>query len=136
MPPRVLILTASVGEGHDHPTRMLAAQIAAERPDAEVVSEDCLAYMGRPVAILSEGSPRIIFFHVGWIWDLAFWLFARVGPVRGVVQRALTRAGGAGLLRLVQERAPDVIVSMYPLSTEVLGRLRGPAGWRFRCAPP
>ena len=124
MPARVLILTASVGEGHDHPTRMLAAQIRAERPDAEVVSEDCLAFMGRPVAIVSEGSPRIIFFHAGWIWDLAFWLFVRVGPVRGVVQRALTRAGGNGLLGLVRERAPDVVVSTYPLSTEVLGRLR------------
>lgn len=124
MPPRVLILTASVGEGHDHPTRMLAAQIRAERPDAEVVSQDCLAVMGRPVAIFSEGASRIIFFHFDWIWDLAFWLLARVAPVRGVTQRALTRVGGTGLLRLVREQAPDVVVSTYPLSTEVLGRLR------------
>ncbi len=48
-----------------------------------------------------------------------------MGPVRGVAQRALTRAGGTGLLRLVRERAaPDVVVSTYPLSTEVLSRLR------------
>ena len=123
-PTRVLILTASVGEGHDHPTSMLAAQLRAERPDVEVVIEDCLAVMGRPVALVSESAPRVIFFRLAWLWDLAFWLFARLGPVRRLSQRALTEVGGPGLLRLVAARAPDVVVSTYPQSTEVLGRLR------------
>jgi UDP-N-acetylglucosamine:LPS N-acetylglucosamine transferase len=33
---RVLILTASVGEGHDLPAQLLADQIRADRLDAEV----------------------------------------------------------------------------------------------------
>ena len=124
MPPRVLILTASVGEGHDLPTRMLAAQLREEWPAVEVTTEDCLTVMGRPVAIFSESAPRFVFFHLGWLWDLTFWLVARVGPVRRLGQRTLTRVGGPGLLRLVHEREPDVVVSTYPQSTEVLGRLR------------
>ena len=124
MPPRVLILTASVGEGHDHPTRMLAAQLRDERSDVEVVIEDCLAAMGTPVALVSESAPRFVFFHFAWLWDLAFWLFARFGPGRRLSQRALAQVGGPGLLRLVAARAPDVVVSTYPQSTEVLGRLR------------
>jgi processive 1,2-diacylglycerol beta-glucosyltransferase len=124
MPPRVLILTASVGEGHDLPARTLAAQLREERPDVEVVVEDGLAVMGRTVAAVSESAPRVVFFRFDWLWDLGFSVFARFGPTRQLTQRMLTRLGGPGLLRLIQGHRPDVVVSTYPHSTEVLGRLR------------
>jgi processive 1,2-diacylglycerol beta-glucosyltransferase len=124
VPPRVLILTASVGEGHDLPARTLAAQLRAERPDIEIVTEDCLPAMGRIVSAISEDAPRVVFFRFHWIWDLGFWLFARFSPTRRLTQRLLTRFAAPGLLRLIAERDPDVIVSVYPNVTEVLGRLR------------
>ncbi|MDX6478463.1 MAG: hypothetical protein QOG29_1050, partial [Gaiellaceae bacterium] len=40
--PRILIFTASVGEGHDRPARTLAAQLREECPDVEIVTEDGL----------------------------------------------------------------------------------------------
>src|SRR5213076_853416 len=43
---------------------------------------------------------------------------------RALTQRVLTRAGGSGLLRLVDRTKPDVIVSVFPQATEVLARLR------------
>ena len=43
MAPRVLILTASVGEGHDRPARLLAEQLRREQPAVDVTTEDCLA---------------------------------------------------------------------------------------------
>ncbi len=122
--PRVLILTASVGEGHDLPARTLAAQLRDERPDVEIVIEDGLAVMGRTVAAVSESAPRVVFFRFGWLWDLGFWAFARFGPTRTFTQRMLTRLGGPGLLELIGEHRPDVVVSTYPHSTEALGRLR------------
>jgi UDP-N-acetylglucosamine:LPS N-acetylglucosamine transferase len=122
--PRVLILTASVGEGHDLPTRTLAAQLRAENPGVDVVTADGLAVMGRIVAAVSESAPRVVFFRFGWLWDLGFWLFARFAPTRQLAQRGLTRLGGPGLLRLIRAHEPDVVVSTYPTSTEVLGRLR------------
>ncbi|HKD33579.1 MAG TPA: glycosyltransferase [Gaiellaceae bacterium] len=124
MPTRVLILTASVGEGHDLPARTLAAQLRAERPDVEVVIEDGLAVMGRTVMAVSESAPRVVFFRFGWLWDLGFWLFARFAPTRELTQRALTRLGGPGLQRLIESHRPEVVVSTYPHSTEALGRLR------------
>ena len=56
--PRILILTASVGAGHDRPARTLADQLRAERPDVDVVTEDCLSAMGRAVAAVSEDAAR------------------------------------------------------------------------------
>jgi UDP-N-acetylglucosamine:LPS N-acetylglucosamine transferase len=124
VPPRVLILTASVGEGHDLPARTLAAQLSAERPDVEVITKDGLAPMGRVITAISADAGRVFFFRFEWLWDLGFWVFARFGPTRRATQSLLTRVGGPGLLELISEVCPDVIVSTYPNTMEVLARLR------------
>ena len=123
-PVRVLILTASIGEGHDLPARTLAAQLRAERPDVEVVTEDALAVVGGLVRTLSDDAASIVFFRLQVLWDVGFWLVAGCGPTRRVTQALLTRQSAPRLLRLVAEVRPDVIVSTYPHATEVLGRLR------------
>jgi UDP-N-acetylglucosamine:LPS N-acetylglucosamine transferase len=80
--------------------------------------------MGRPVVAVSESAPRVVFYRFDWLWDVGFWLFARFGPTRRLTQAALTRLGAEGILRLVGTHRPDVVVSTYPHTTEVLGRLR------------
>ena len=91
--PRVLILTASVGEGHDRPAQTLLQQLRDECPTAEIVVEDCLDAMGRAVAAVSEDAARVVFYRWQWLWDVGFWLFA-VNPVsRELSQRLITRAG-------------------------------------------
>jgi UDP-N-acetylglucosamine:LPS N-acetylglucosamine transferase len=120
----VLIVTASVGEGHDLPARTLAAQLHREHPGVEVTTSDGLQAMGRLITAVSESAPRVVFYRLEWLWDLGFWAFARFGPTRRLTQAALYRMGAAGLLRLVGAHRPDVIVSTYPHTTEVLGRLR------------
>ena len=112
-----------MGEGHDLPARTLAEQLREERPDVEVAIEDCLPAMGRVVAFASEGAARVVFYRSEWVWDLGFWLFT-IPPTRALTQRLLTRLGAPGLLRLIQQHDPDVIVSVYPNVTEVLGRLK------------
>jgi len=121
---RVLILTASVGEGHDRPAETLAAQLREECPDAEVMIEDCLKAMGRAVSLVSEDAARVVFHRYQWGWDLGFWVFAGNDVTRELSQRLITRVGSPGLLRLIALTRPDVIVSVYPNVTEVLGRLR------------
>jgi UDP-N-acetylglucosamine:LPS N-acetylglucosamine transferase len=121
---RVLILTASVGEGHDRPAQTLAVQLEREQPGIEVVIEDCLLAMGRAVAFVSEDAARVGFYRFQWVWDLGYWVFAGNGSTRKLSQRLITRVGGPGLLRLIERTDPDVVVSVYPTVTEVLGRLK------------
>lgn len=122
---RVLILTASVGAGHDRPARWLRAQLEHERPgEVEVLIEDCLPAMGRAVWAFSEAAPRVVFYRARWVWDLAYWMFTARSPVRSAGQRLLTRVGGPGLLRLIERARADVVVSVYPQASEVLARLR------------
>jgi UDP-N-acetylglucosamine:LPS N-acetylglucosamine transferase len=120
----VLILTASVGEGHDLPARTLAAQLRGERPETEIVMEDGLAAMGRLFVAVNEGAPRIIFYRLQWIYDAAFWLFVRFAPTRRLTQELVGRVGSRGVTRLIEAAKADVVVSTYPMTTEVLGWLR------------
>src|SRR6478609_9619265 len=124
MAPRILILTASVGEGHDAPARRLADQLRAERPDVVVETEDCLAAMGKAVSAVSDNAARVVFFRFLWLWDVGFWVFAGFAMTRRFTQWLLVRFGAHGLLRLIASHRPDVVVSTYPHATEVLGRLR------------
>jgi processive 1,2-diacylglycerol beta-glucosyltransferase len=121
---RVLILTASVGEGHDLPARTLADQLRAEDPSVDVVVEDGLRAMGRGFVLLSERATGVIFFRFRWLWDAAFWLFVALTPTRRATQAFVRKLGSRGVLRLVNEVSPDIIVSVYPTTTEVLGGLR------------
>jgi processive 1,2-diacylglycerol beta-glucosyltransferase len=121
---RVLILTASVGEGHDRPAQTLSAQLEHEQPGVEVVIEDCLRAMGRAVALVSEDAARVVFHRSEWVWDLGYWVFAGNPSTRELSQRLITRVGGPGVMRLIDRIDPDVVVSVYPNVTEVLGRLR------------
>jgi UDP-N-acetylglucosamine:LPS N-acetylglucosamine transferase len=121
---RVLILTASVGEGHDLPARTLADQLLEESPGVEVVIEDGLRAMGKFFVLVNQRAATVVFFRFEWIWDAAFWFFVRLGPTRGVAQRLVRTFGSRGIERLVDRVRPDVIVSVYPMTTEVLGGLR------------
>jgi processive 1,2-diacylglycerol beta-glucosyltransferase len=122
--PRVLILTASIGEGHDLPARTLTDQLRAERPDAEVVVEDGLAAMGKVFELIGVRGAGFAFYRFQWLWDLAFWVFAGFAPTRRATQGIIRRAGSRGVLRLVARVDPDVVVSTYPATTEALGWLR------------
>ena len=56
-PPRVLVLTADIGEGHDLPARIIKADLEEEIPGAEVEIVDGLEAMGRIcAAVLRDGS--------------------------------------------------------------------------------
>lgn len=121
---RVLIVTASVGEGHDLPARTLADQLRKEAPGVEVVTEDGLPVMGKAFVLVNERAPGVVFFRFRWLWDATFWLCVHFGPTRRLTQKLVRALGSKGMLELIERVAPDVIVSVYPVATEVLGGLR------------
>jgi processive 1,2-diacylglycerol beta-glucosyltransferase len=121
---RVLIFTASVGEGHDLPARTLAEQLREESPRSDVVIEDGLQAMGRIFVLVNQRAPGIVFFRFRFLWDAAFWLCVSFGPTRRLTQAFVRARGSRGVLALVRRVQPDVIVSVYPMTTEVLAGLR------------
>jgi UDP-N-acetylglucosamine:LPS N-acetylglucosamine transferase len=123
-PPRVLILTTDIGEGHDLPARQLALGIAEEAPGAEIRIEDGLEHMGRILTGVLKDNSRAVFTAPPWLFDLQHFLAIRFKPTSALAQFFSVTLGGRGLLSLVREYRPDVVVSTYPGCTLTLAPLR------------
>jgi UDP-N-acetylglucosamine:LPS N-acetylglucosamine transferase len=121
---RVLILTADIGAGHDLPAALLADAIRERLPDAHVVVADGLAAGGRGAQAVARGGMETILEHARPVFDAQYWLVARFAPTRAVGGLLAMALGARGLLNLIKRERPDVIVSTYPGTSEVLGRLR------------
>jgi processive 1,2-diacylglycerol beta-glucosyltransferase len=122
--PRVLILSASIGEGHDLPARVLAGEVRARRPDAHAPVVDSLKVAGPLVERLLMGGSSFESRLGNWAFDVEYALVSHIAPMRRFASWLAQALGGRGLLRCIREQRPDVIVSTYPGTTEVLGRLR------------
>ena len=121
---RVLIFTASIGEGHDLPARVLAEGIEREAPDTEVEIVDSLALVNVLVRRLILDSSR---FHSKWgnrLFDLSYKLITDVPPTRWLAAKLTRFLASKPISRAIRERSPDVVVSTYPGTTEALGDLR------------
>ena len=57
-PPRVLVMTADIGEGHDLPARMIKADVERDMPDAEVEVVDGLQAMGEDLQLGGRATAR------------------------------------------------------------------------------
>ena len=118
---RVLILTADIGAGHDLPAELLADAL---RSRADVLVTDGLAAGGRGAQAVARGGAEFVLEHLPAVFDAQYWLVSRFAPTREAGAWLALGLGARGLLRLIRAQRPDVIVSTYPGTTEVLGRLK------------
>jgi processive 1,2-diacylglycerol beta-glucosyltransferase len=121
---KVLILSASIGEGHDLPARVLAEGIEREAAGAQIEIVDSLALVNPLVRRLVLDSSR---FHSKWgnrIFDLSYRLLTDVPPTRWFGAKLTQWLAARPIRRAVLERDPDLVISTYPGTTEVLGALR------------
>jgi UDP-N-acetylglucosamine:LPS N-acetylglucosamine transferase len=121
---RVVIVTAEVGEGHAAAARALAAGLAAESPDAEVVICDALDGLGRFLRLILLDAYRWQLRVAPWVFGILYAVSRRFAPARRLGAAVLAALGARPLLRLVARHQPTVVVSTYPAATIVLGQLR------------
>jgi len=122
--PRVLVLTADIGEGHDLPARMIKDDVEREIPGAEVEIVDGLQAMGRIASSIVRDGSRFTFRWMPWMFDLQYWLITKFAPTRWLMHHLSYALGARGLMRAIERYQPDVVVSTYPGVTAVLGMLR------------
>jgi processive 1,2-diacylglycerol beta-glucosyltransferase len=123
-PPRVLVLSADVGEGHAAAARALAQQVEASSEPAEVTLIDGLAAMGRVLRPVVEDGYRVQLRLFPWTYTIVYWMLEHVVPFRLMMRKLLCMFGSRPLARTIAEHDPDVVVSTYPAVTVVLARLR------------
>jgi processive 1,2-diacylglycerol beta-glucosyltransferase len=111
----VLVLTASIGEGHDLPARELATGLR-ER-GAEVTVADALHEMGPLVERIVAGGSNPLLFELSYLLAVRVPFTSRLQDDIGML------LGGRGLRRLIAAQRPDVIVSTYPGVLPLLARM-------------
>ena len=123
-PRKVLIVSADIGEGHDLPARAVAREFKQEDPDALIAIVNGLPAMGPVAVALLRNNSAFMFRWVPWLFDFQYRLFMDFAPTRWFANRLLLMFGRRGMLRLIKSYQPDLIVSTYPGTTQILGELR------------
>ncbi len=120
---RILILFCEEGEGHAAAARVLARELA--ETGAEPVVEDAMKRgLGRLIPLVSRDAYHLQVRRMRWTYGVEYWFFAKFPPGRWLARRGLALFGGRPLRRLIDEVAPDLVVSTHPAVTNVLGVLR------------
>jgi UDP-N-acetylglucosamine:LPS N-acetylglucosamine transferase len=120
--PRVLVVSGSVGAGHDGAARELAARLTAA--GAQVFVRDFLDAVPAPIARLLRDGYTGTVGHVPALFELLFRRLEHRGLLWSVEEWVCATATAA-VRRWVDTTAPDVVVSTYPLAGQTLGDLRG-----------
>ncbi len=122
VPTRVLVVSASMGAGHDGAARELVRRLKAEGHAAEM--RDFLVSPPLRIGALLKSSYEFQMRYLAWSYDLTYRLLYRAPILCPPIGRMMTRLTGSELVRWVDSYHADVIVSTYPLTSVVLGQLR------------
>ena len=120
-PSRVLIVSGSVGAGHDGAARELAARL--ERSGVEVEVRDFLDAVPGPVARLLRQGYAAAVGRAPAAFEFLFRRLERRGVLWGVEQLICAHATRT-VARWAARFGPDAVVATYPLAGQALGTLR------------
>jgi UDP-N-acetylglucosamine:LPS N-acetylglucosamine transferase len=119
---RVLVISGSVGAGHDGVARELATRLRTAGAVVEV--RDYLTAVPRPLAyLLGDGYVSTVE-RIPAAFEFLYEHLERKGVLWGAEGLLLGR-GVSAVARWVAEFRPDVVVGVYPPAVQTLGMLRG-----------
>lgn len=119
---RVLVVSASMGEGHDGAARELVRRLARLGHEATMV--DFLDAPPLKIGALTRVAYRFQLRRAPWSYDVTYKLWPKFPLLCRAFTVVLTVLTGRQQLRWIREFKPDVVVTTYPLASLVLGRMR------------
>jgi UDP-N-acetylglucosamine:LPS N-acetylglucosamine transferase len=122
MSTRVLIFTASIGAGHDQPARVLADGLRERGCTVEVV--DGLELAGPVARTIIGRASRVDSGAGNAAFNAGYRLATRIAPLGRAGTSALDKLTRGGFETFLRDHPADVLVSTYPLWSQLLGRMR------------
>lgn len=119
--PRVLILSASIGGGHNAAAAVLQHDLESAGCQVAVLDGFALAtpLLSRYFAWMYPTQLR----YFPWLYDYQFWLSHRPAWAQ-IWRRLYSVMSRSALQALLKGLQPDLVISTYPLVTQALGLLR------------
>lgn len=121
MAERFLIISASMGAGHDGAARELARRLEEDGHSAEIVDFlACLPGVGR-------GIKRVFQFQLDkapWSYEALYRVFFRLRSLHGPLSWLTTLLSSRHVRRHISRVGATAVVTTYPLASLVLGRER------------
>ncbi|MDN3297550.1 galactosyldiacylglycerol synthase [Streptomyces ficellus] len=131
---RCLVLSASMGAGHDAVARELARRLRAA--GHEVLVQDVLTLLPPSIGRATRGFYRFVVRRLPAVYEAIYALFLapRPRPRRGLDVSPMAAMAERRLGALVERWRPDVIVSTFHLAAQITGRMRARGALRVPCA--
>lgn len=122
--PRILIVTAAFGEGHNSAARNMAIALNAAGADTQVC-DPCVLGMPRLTSLVN-GIYRYVTTHFPELWKIIYRSTDRcdLSKQRSRPMRVIEST----LLELVEKYQPDAVVSTYPLYPYFMTRILAASG--------
>jgi processive 1,2-diacylglycerol beta-glucosyltransferase len=119
---RILIVSASMGAGHDGAANELRSRLESQGHEVRVVDFlDCCPFgIGWFIKVTYMLQLRV----APWSYDLTYRLWYKMPSTWSFIVRLDTFVAGKRLRRAITDTDADVVVSTYPLSSLVLGNMR------------
>ncbi|MCL4419460.1 UDP-N-acetylglucosamine--LPS N-acetylglucosamine transferase [Patescibacteria group bacterium] len=120
---RVLVFSASFGNGHLRAAEAVIEGIWIKDPSAKIIHFDFGDFLNKPINTIIKSVYGEIIKHVPKLWGRFYYKTSQVQP-RSRSQRLLSRLGQRSFLKFIHEFKPDFIVCTYPTVSSVLAQLR------------
>jgi diacylglycerol O-acyltransferase len=127
-PRRVLIVSATIGEGHNAAGRALADAVRRLWPGCEIRWLDTLQVMGPGIGPLGRACYVMQVEQTPWMYEFFFRMIWRHRWFLDSTRRMMGSWCGRRMHRVIRSYHPDLILSTYPLGSAGLSWLRAHRG--------
>lgn len=120
---RVLVFSATFGNGHLRAAEAVIDAIKNKKPNAEIIHADFGEFISEPFNAVIKNTYIELIKHTPKLWGKFYYGTAKISP-RSPFQRFLNNLGRTQYINYIQTVQPDVIICTYPTVAGVLARLR------------
>jgi UDP-N-acetylglucosamine:LPS N-acetylglucosamine transferase len=122
--PRVLLLTAAIGEGHNVAARAINRRISQVWPAAEVCTLDAVALMAPGMSWLTQSAYRLVLDRAPGVYQLFYDLLWRHRWFAWLSKRLVAAWCGWRLWPRLRRFQPDMVICTHPYGAAAMDRLR------------
>lgn len=123
-PGRLLLLTGTMGEGHNVAARALEEAARAIWPECVIETVDVLDHMGPGAGASLRGTYVANVQTTPWLYELYFTSIHRMDWFARASKRVVGTWAAMGLATAIERFQPDLIVSTYHVASAALATMR------------